>query len=97
MPVPKPPRKNPAPHPLVLESLEGRCVPSVTNLHDAGPGSLRQAIFATPSNGMVDFPSGLTGTITLTSGELLIDKYLKIVGPGAGVMTVSGNHASQGV
>jgi hypothetical protein len=81
---------------LVLESLEGRWVPStVTNLNDAGAGSLRQAILDTPAGGTVDFQPGLSGTITLTSGELLIAKNLTIGGPGADVITVSGNQASR--
>src|SRR5262249_15453 len=54
---------------LRLEVLEGRCLPStVTNLNDAGAGSLRQAILDTPAGGTVDFQPGLAGTITLTSG-----------------------------
>jgi hypothetical protein len=79
-----------------LEVLEGRCLPStVTNLNDAGPGSLRQAILDAPPGGTVDFQPGLSGTITLTSGELLLNKDLTIAGPGVAVMTVSGNHASR--
>jgi hypothetical protein len=79
-----------------LEALELRCVPStVTNLLDSGPGSLRQAILDTPTGGTVDFQVGLRGRITLTSGELLINKDLTIAGPGAGFITVSGNHASR--
>jgi hypothetical protein len=79
-----------------LEALEDRSVPStVMNLNDSGPDSLRQAILDTPSGGTVDFQSGLTGTITLTSGELAISQDLTIAGPGAGVLTVSGNHASR--
>jgi hypothetical protein len=75
-----------------LEALECRAVPStVTNLDDAGAGSLRQAILDTPSGGTVDFQPGLTGTITLTSGQLDIDKDLTVAGPGADVITVSGN------
>jgi hypothetical protein len=39
-----------------LERLEDRCLPStVTNLNDAGPGSLRQAILDTPGGGTVNF------------------------------------------
>jgi hypothetical protein len=65
------------------------------NLNDAGDGSLRQAILDTPAGGTVDFQSDLSGTITLTSGELLIAKDLTITGPGADVITVSGNHATR--
>jgi hypothetical protein len=81
---------------LLLEPLEGRCLPStVTNLNDAGAGSLRQAIIDTPAGGTVDFQPGLSGIITLTTGELAIGKDLTIAGPGADVITVSGNHASR--
>jgi hypothetical protein len=76
--------------------LEDRCVPStVTNLDDAGAGSLRQALLDTPAGGTVDFQPGLTGTIMLTSGELVISRNLTIAGPGADVIAVSGNHASR--
>src|SRR5262249_22828004 len=81
---------------LHLEWLEGRCVPTtVTNLNDGGMGSLRQAILDTPAGGTVDFEPGLSGTITLTSGELAVDKSLDIEGPGANLLTVSGNNASR--
>jgi hypothetical protein len=81
---------------LCLETLEARCVPStVTNLNDNGPGSLRDAIATSPEGGTVDFQPGLTGTITLTTGELAINKDLTIDGPGTSVITVSGNHASR--
>jgi hypothetical protein len=67
----------------------------VTNLNDAGLGSLRQALLDTPSGGTVDFQPGLSGTITLTSGELAINKDLTVAGPGPDVIAVSGNHASR--
>jgi hypothetical protein len=79
-----------------MEVLENRCVPStVNNLLDSGPGSLRQAIIDTPAGGMVDFQPGLSGTITLTTGELTIAKDLTIAGPGAGRITVSGHQATR--
>jgi hypothetical protein len=81
---------------LHLEGLEGRCVPTtVTTLADAGAGSLRQALLDTPAGGTVDFQPGLTGTITLTSGELAITKDLAVAGPGPDVLTVSGHLASR--
>jgi hypothetical protein len=67
----------------------------VTNLSDHDPGSLRDAIATTPPGGTVTFQPGLAGTITLTTGELAITKNLTIAGPGAGALTVSGNHASR--
>src|SRR5262249_46453910 len=66
-----------------LEALEDRCLPStVMNLADSGPGSLRDAIAGTPAGGTVDFQPGLSGTIALSTAELLIDKDLTIAGPG---------------
>jgi hypothetical protein len=79
-----------------LEGLEVRVVPTtVTNLDDAGNGSLRGAIAATAPGGVVDFQNGLNGAITLTTGVLTINKNLSIAGPGANVITVGGNNASQ--
>ena len=70
---------------------------NVTNLNDAGPGSLRQAIqdannAAGPD--VVTFQAGLTGTITLTSGQLYISDSVDVQGPGQAVVTVNGNNAS---
>ena len=71
---------------------------TVTNLNDSGAGSLRQAI--EDGNGAagadnVVFQSGLTGTITLTGGEIGISDSLTITGPGAASLAVSGNNASR--
>ena len=79
---------------LHLETLEDRCLlTTVTNLTDHDLGSLRDAIASTPSGGTVDFQAGLSGTIVLTTSELAIAKDLTISGPGADVITVSGNRA----
>jgi hypothetical protein len=72
----------------------------VTNLADSGPGSLRQAVLDsdTPTNGLPDtitFAPGLTGTITLTTGELAHTDALTINGPGAGKLAISGNVGSR--
>src|SRR5262245_59117299 len=80
---------------LQAEVLEERCTPTtVTNTMDSGPGSLRQEIANTAANGTVDFAPGVTGTITLTTGQITINKGLTITGPGAGVLSVSGNNSS---
>src|SRR6266508_4291928 len=60
---------------------------TVTDPGDSGPGTLRQAILDVDSGGTIDFAPGL-GAITLTSGELFIDKDLTIVGPGSGNLTI---------
>ena len=82
-----------------VEALECRALPStliVLNNADSGDNSLR-AMLALASNGdTIHFAPSLAGqTITLTSGELLIKNSLTIAGPGAGNLTVSGNHASR--
>ncbi|MCB1767197.1 MAG: DUF642 domain-containing protein [Candidatus Competibacteraceae bacterium] len=72
---------------------------TVTTLSNSGPGSLRQAILDANADLVtihtITFKSGLTGTITLTSGEIEIIGRMTITGPGAGLLAVSGNNASR--
>src|SRR5438067_13661342 len=71
---------------------------TVGNTSDSGAGSLRQAILDANGAAGADtilFGSGVTGTITLTSGQLSITGDLTITGPGANRLTVSGNNASR--
>lgn len=82
-----------------LECLEGRWVPStltVTSNLDSGAGSLRADVAAAQSGDTIAFAPALNGqTITLTKGELLLNKNLTIAGPGAGALSVSGNNHSR--
>jgi hypothetical protein len=69
---------------------------SVTSTADSGPGSLRDAIANAASGDTVNFElTGCPCTITLTTGEIALDRDVTIAGPGAEVLTVSGNHASR--
>jgi predicted outer membrane repeat protein len=81
-----------------IEALEDRWLPStltVLNTADSGTGSLRAEIAAASSGDTIVSDSSLNGqTITLTSGELVINQSLKIQGPGAGLLKISGNYAS---
>jgi hypothetical protein len=63
----------------------------VTNLNDSGPGSLRQTILnaASVDSNTIAFHN-LTGTISL-GGIVLIEKDLTIAGPGAKLLSISGN------
>ena len=67
----------------------------VTTLSDSGAGSLRAAIAQPGSGNIITFANGLTGTIPLPSGELLLDRAVTITGPGANVVSVSGNHSNR--
>jgi hypothetical protein len=67
---------------------------TVTTLADAGPGSLRAAIAGAAAGDTIDFQAGLQGTIELT-GTLEIAKDLRIDGPGARLLAVSGMDAAR--
>ena len=80
-----------------LEAVESRTLLStliVTNTNDSGAGSLRQAITDAASGGTIEFQSGVSGTISLSS-TLDINKPLTIDGPGAAALTIDGNNATQ--
>ncbi len=71
---------------------------TVTNLNNAGAGSLRQAVIDAnrlDGDDTVVFQSGLSGTITLTGADSDIEIYfdgIDIRGPGANQITVDGNN-----
>jgi hypothetical protein len=68
----------------------------VINTLDSGPGSLRQVILnATAVGGGTILFSNVTGTITLTSGELVIGTNINVQGPGSTNLAVSGSSASR--
>jgi hypothetical protein len=69
----------------------------VTNTNDSGSGSLRQAIldgYADTSTPVLIDASLVSGTITLTTGSILIYHTMTILGPGPDQLTISGNNAS---
>ena len=77
-----------------LGSVEqARATITVTNLNDDGPGSLRRAIDDASPDETINF--SVTGTITLTTGELMIYRNLTIVGPGEDLLHISGNNSSR--
>ena len=59
---------------------------TVTNTNDSGPGSLRQALANANDGDAINF--AVTGTIALTSGELLVAKSVTISGPGTAILNV---------
>ena len=70
--------------------------PIVTSNANSGVGSLRQAIIDACDGSTITFNMDqVVSPITLTTGELIVDKNLTITGPGANLLTVSGNLASR--
>ena len=69
--------------------------PVVSTTADSGPGSLRQAIADANPGDTVTFLLSTPSTITLTGGEVGIDKNLTLSGPASGTITISGNNASR--
>ena len=77
----------------------------VSSTQDVGAGSLRATVGAAVAGDTIAFqiptsdpgydPSTGIFTITLTSGEIVMDKDLTIAGPSAANIAVSGNHASR--
>lgn len=70
----------------------------VTNALDSGSGSLRDAITNSPTNSDILFDPAffnVARTITLGGTELVINKNLTISGPGANLLTITGNNVSR--
>ena len=77
---------------LLVASITGLAATlTVSNLNDTGTGSLRQTILNAVSGDTIVF--SVTGTITLTSGQMFITKNLTISGPGPGSLTVARSSA----
>jgi parallel beta-helix repeat protein/predicted outer membrane repeat protein len=68
---------------------------TVLNTADNGAGSLRNTVAAAAAGDTINFAGGVTGTITLTTGQITINKSLTITGPGAAALAISGNNASR--
>jgi hypothetical protein len=59
---------------------------------DGSAGTLRQALASAASGDTID-ASGITGTISVTNGELLVSNSVTIIGPGPSALNVGGNNA----
>jgi len=69
----------------LTDEADGSCID--------GDCSLRDAVAAAINNDTITF--SVNGTLTLTLGQISINKDITIQGPGANKMTVSGNDASR--
>ena len=73
---------------LDLSSVRGATI-TVTDITDSGVGSLRQALTDANNGDTINFDPSLNGqAITLVSGQLLLDKSITIIGPGADQLRV---------
>ena len=80
---------------LIAFSTEAATI-TVTNTSDSGAGSLRHALADAVDGDMINFNSSLNGqTITLTSGQLVVNESATISGPGADQLAVDANDASR--
>jgi hypothetical protein len=85
----------------MIELFESRIAPAtfiVTSLADAGAGSLREVIDTANDHDGADvilFERGLTGTIQVSTGQLLITDTLTIKGPGATKLALDAHLTSQ--
>lgn len=84
-----------------LVALEDRTAPAVftvLTLNDAGANSLRDCVAkanAAFGPDTVNFDMALSGTVTLTTGEIAVNDATSFVGPGSSVIAISGNNASR--
>lgn len=78
---------------LILAGSAHPATNTVISLADNGVGSLREVIGNSIAGDAIVW--GVTGTITLTSGELVVGKNLAILGPGSAALVISGNASSR--
>lgn len=81
---------------LLLTQIASATTYTVTNTLDSGAGSLRDALTSVNagSGGDTIVFSGVAGTVTLNS-PLILSKDVTIAGPGANLLTISGNDTVQ--
>jgi hypothetical protein len=90
------PRRSSMPQLLVLEDRTVLSTLTVLNNADSGAGSLLDVLATAQSGDTIVFdPSLVHETITLTSGPIGLINSLTIDGPGANLLAISGNNASQ--
>lgn len=81
-----------------LPGISSAATFAVTHTGDSGAGSVRDAIDQanrTAGADTVTFGSSAIGTLTLTSGAIDIIDAVRIIGPGATRLSISGNSSSR--
>jgi hypothetical protein len=77
---------------LLVFTIQSALAAIVTTTADNGPGSLRAAIASATEGETITF--SVTGAVTLTSGQISINRGIHIVGPGAGMLAVQRDSAA---
>jgi len=67
---------------------------TVTSTSDSGPGTLRAALASAANGDTIDL-TGISGTILLTNGQLVVTNNVSIIGPGPNTVAISGNSTSR--
>jgi hypothetical protein len=68
----------------------------VMNNSDSGPGSLREVIACAPDGTVITFSPTMNGQdIVLTSGEIVVNKNIRLSGVGLFDLDITGNNASR--
>ncbi len=67
---------------------------TVSSTDDSGAGTLREALASAADGDTID-ATGVSGTILLTNGQLLVSNSVTIVGAGPATLTVDGDTASR--
>src|SRR5579871_630997 len=81
---------------LALARSASAATLTITNTNDHGTRSLRDTISHAHDGDTIVFAPSLNGqTITLTSDQLTINKNLDIEGPGASLLSISGNDVNR--
>src|SRR2546427_4995679 len=65
---------------------------NVTNIADSGAGTLREALASAADGDTID-ATGISGAITLITGEVVVSNSVAILGPGN--LAVDGNATSR--
>jgi hypothetical protein len=78
---------------LGLPSTADSATNTVMSLADSGPGSLRQVIANSAPEDTIIF--SVAGVITLSGGELVLDRDLTVIGPGDSALAIDANYRSR--
>src|SRR4051812_38854563 len=65
---------------------------TVTSPLDNGPGSLREVVGAAAAGDVIQFDPALNGQVILLASQISVTRPLRIDGPGADQLAISGNN-----